>query len=144
MPPYPHSIRSYKDKDQKTVIDLWTICSLIRPWNDPVKDIERKKSVQPDLFVVLEVLNRIVATAMAGYDGHRGSVYYVAVHPEFQGQGYGRAIMTYVEALLTDIGCPKSHILVRSSNAFVSNFYQSLDYMSDDVILYGKRLIPDD
>lgn len=144
MPPYPHRIRPYEDKDQRSVVDLWTICSLVRPWNDPAKDIERKKQVQPELFLVLEVLDRIVATAMAGYDGHRGSVYYLAVHPEFQGKGYGRSLMSAVETLLEDMGCPKVNILIRNSNIYVSEFYESLDYVKGDTVLFGKRLIDDD
>ena len=70
--------------DQKAVIDLWRCTNLLRPWNDPVKDIARKYKFQPELFIVGEVDRRVVASAMIGYDGHRGSIYYFAVDPEFQ------------------------------------------------------------
>ena len=69
----------YAPSEQAEVIALWKRCGLTRPWNDPVKDIERKLTEQPELFLVGRLEGRIVASAMAGYDGHRGWVNYLAV-----------------------------------------------------------------
>ena len=90
-------IRSFKEVDRNSVILLWQSCELTRPWNDPHKDIDRKINFQPELFLVGEINEEIVATAMAGYDGHRGSVFYLAVTPSLQGQGYGRVLMNHIE-----------------------------------------------
>lgn len=69
-------IRPFRLADEKAVIDLWNLCNLVRPWNDPAKDIQRKLKVNPELFLVGIVVGpgeeKIVATAMAGYEGHRG------------------------------------------------------------------------
>jgi ribosomal protein S18 acetylase RimI-like enzyme len=136
-------IREFSKKDTKAVIALWHECGLIRPWNDPVKDIERKFSFQPELFLVGEIDNAVIATAMAGYDGHRGSVFYLAVSVNKQKSGYGKQLMDRIEALLIEKGCPKLNIVVRSSNYQVLDFYSSLDYLPDEVASIGKRLIPD-
>jgi ribosomal protein S18 acetylase RimI-like enzyme len=100
-------IRKFEEADRESIIALWKACELTRSWNDPNKDIDRKVQYQPDMFFVGEVNSQIVASAMAGYDGHRGSVFYLAVSPIEQGKGYGKALMSHIENTLTSMGCPK-------------------------------------
>ena len=139
-----YKIRPFKSADQVAVIDLWKICKLIRPWNSPEKDIQRKLDVQSDLFLVLEINKNIFGSVMAAYDGHRGVVNYLAVHPSYQKKGFGKLIMEYVEAELIRRGCPKINLLVRSDNHIVSDFYNKLLYQEqNDIKVFGKRLIPD-
>ncbi|WP_347331625.1 GNAT family acetyltransferase [Marinimicrobium locisalis] len=136
-------IRLFKEQDREPVISLWRACGLTRPWNDPDSDISRKLAVQPELFFVGEIESKVVASAMAGYDGHRGSVFYLAVSSEYQNRGFGRLLMQTVEDALKSLGCPKLNIVVRSSNEAVLDFYRHLGYTPDDVVSVGKRLIPD-
>ncbi len=136
-------IRIFTEEDRRDVIALWEACDLTRPWNDPNKDIDRKVEFQPDLFFVGEIDSKIVGSAMAGYDGHRGSVFYLAVSPDLQGQSHGEALMAHVERALENLGCPKLNIVVRSSNDRALGFYRRLSYATDDVVSVGKRLIPD-
>lgn len=136
-------IRSFGESDTAAVIALWRACELTRAWNDPAKDIMRKLSVSPELFLVGEVAGRLMASAMVGYDGHRGWINYLAVHPEFRRQGHGAVLMGRAEQALLDLGCPKLNLQVRSSNAGVITFYRALGYLPDDVVSLGKRLIPD-
>ena len=79
--------RLFSSKDKQSVLELWKTCNLIVSWNDPEKDILRKLSVRDDLFILAEINKKIIATAMGGYDGHRGYIYYLAVLPEFQKKG---------------------------------------------------------
>lgn len=136
--------RSFTEADRKDIIALWKACGLTRPWNDPDKDISRKLTVKPELFFVGELDGKVMASAMAGYDGHRGSVFYLAVSPEYQRRGFGKLMMQHIEVALTAMGCPKLNIVVRSSNDEVLEFYGLLGYGVDDVLSLGKRLIADD
>jgi ribosomal protein S18 acetylase RimI-like enzyme len=136
-------IRAFELSDQEPVIRLWERCGLTRPWNDPRKDIARKLTVQPELFLVGVCGIEIVATAMVGFDGHRGWVNYLAVAPEHQGKSYGRQMMRHAEHLLRERGCPKLNLQVRSSNTKALAFYRSLGYVQDDVLSFGRRLIDD-
>ncbi len=133
-------IRPFEPADEDAVVALWGRCGLTRPWNDPRKDIRRKLAVRPDLFLVGVEGGEVVATAMAGYDGHRGWVYYLGVAPEHRHMGYGRAIMAEVERLLLAEGCPKINLQVRTTNREVIEFYRRLGYAVDDVASLGKRL----
>ncbi|TLX56014.1 GNAT family acetyltransferase [Stutzerimonas nosocomialis] len=137
------NIRPYHPADEDAVVQLWEDCGLTRPWNDPHKDIARKLTQQPELFLVGEVAGELMASAMAGYDGHRGSVHYLAVAPAYQAQGHGRQMLEAVEQRLFALGCPKLNLLVRTSNERTLAFYRSLGYGTDDVFSLGKRLIPD-
>lgn len=137
-------IRSYRPADEADIIALWQACGLTRPWNDPKKDIARKLTEQPELFLVGEDDGgRPVASAMVGFDGHRGWVYYLAVDPAQQRLGWGRALMARAEQLLVERGCPKINLLVRKGNDAVLGFYDSLGYAQDEAVSLGKRLIPD-
>jgi ribosomal protein S18 acetylase RimI-like enzyme len=136
-------IRPFEPTDESAVVCLWERCGLVRPWNDPHRDIARKLSEQPELFLVGHNGDEVIATAMAGFDGHRGWVYYIAVAPEYQKRAYGRKLMQEVERLLGERGCPKVNLLVRTSNKEVIEFYRRLGYVQDDVVSLGRRLIED-
>src|SRR5579872_2240312 len=120
--------------DEEAVIAIWRACDLLRPVNDPHKDIRRKMKMRPDLFLVGILDDRIVATVMAGYEGHRGWLNYLAVLPEFQRQGLARMIVEEAERLLQAAGCAKINLQVRSSNKDVIEFYRRIGYAVDDVI----------
>ena len=137
-------VRVFTPTDTDAVVQLWKDCGLTRPWNDPYKDIERKRSVSPDLFWVGEDANgQIMAAVMVGYDGHRGWINYLAVHPTCQRQGHARRLMERAQQLLAERGCPKLNLQVREGNEAVIAFYESLGYSNDKTVSLGKRLIAD-
>jgi len=136
-------VRGFRKSDQKEVIQLWKECGLVVPWNNPQRDIERKLAMQSELFLVGVQKDKIIATAMAGYDGHRGWVYYLAVKPQYQQKEIGKQIMKEAETRLLELGCPKLNIMVRSTNLDVINFYKAIGYKVDAVTNMGKRLEPD-
>jgi ribosomal protein S18 acetylase RimI-like enzyme len=137
-------IREYRPADEPSVIRLWTECGLTRHWNDPHKDVLRKLSVQPEHFLVGLIDGSVVATLMAGFDGHRGWVNYLAVAEKHRRQGHGRTLMERVEKDLEARGCPKLNLQIRDANAAVMAFYEKLGYARDQTIVLGKRLIPDE
>ena len=151
-------IRPFEEADRPAVVDLWRRVGLYRPWNDPDRDIDRKLADSPwGMLVGVEAAapaeaprpagECVIATMMVGYDGHRGSVFYLAVDPAHQGQGLGTALMDHAEAMLLERGCPKAHASVRASNHSVIGFYEARGYQVEDsshAITLGRRLIHDD
>lgn len=137
-------VRSYCESDKEDVIQLWEECGLVVPWNNPQRDIERKLSVQSELFLIGVLNNKIIATAMVGYEGHRGWVNYLAVKPKFQRQGVGKQMMEEAERRLLKLGCPKLQVQIRNTNDGVIKFYRKLGYLQDEVVNLGKRLIFDE
>ena len=139
----PLFIRPFQTEDEASVVSLWQLCELTVPWNNPYKDIARKLKVQPELFLVGMLDSLLIATVMGGYDGHRGWINYLAVHPDFQGQGYAQQVMENVESELRKRGCPKINLQIRSGNTRVMNFYQKLGFTDDQALNMGKRLEED-
>ena len=137
------NIKPYHPDNQQAVINIWQACNLVVAWNDPVKDIQRKMLVDPDLFLIGELSEDIVATVMGGYEGHRGWINSLAVSPEHQRKGYARAMMQQVEVLILQKGSPKINLQVRSNNIDVIHFYQAIGYDIENAVGLGKRLIPD-
>ncbi len=137
-------IRAYKSTDENAVIDLWRRCGVLAPQNNPLVDIQRKLDDSPELFLVGTLDSELIATVMAGYEGHRGCVNYLAVAPHLQKRGYGRQLMAHVETLFRAQGCPKINLLVRTTNKPVIAFYQRLGFSCDDVVSMGKRLTTDE
>ena len=133
-------IRSYRESDQEAVVQLWRDCGLVTPWNDPVKDVQRKLRIQRDMFLVGILGSQLVATVMAGYEGHRGWINYLAVALDGRKRGFGRRLMEEAEARLKALGCPKINLQIRSSNADVIEFYETIGFSTDDVVSMGKRL----
>ena len=137
-------IRPFDLSDENGVVQLWTDCGLVVPWNDPHRDIRRKLKVRPDLFLVGRSDGRIIATVMAGYDGHRGWINYLAVSPHHRRAGVGKRMMKEAEDRLRAAGCPKINLQVRSTNAGVIEFYKKIGFTTDDVASLGKRLESDE
>ncbi|VXD02188.1 Acetyltransferase YpeA [Pseudomonas sp. 8Z] len=137
-------IRPFQPADEAAIVALWQRCDLIRPWNDPYKDIQRKLKVQPELFLVGEREGQLVASAMAGYEGHRGWINYLAVCPEQRRQGLARQLINHIEEKMLALGCPKLGLLVRNSNPDALAFYERLGFQVDAAVSLGKRLISDE
>ena len=102
------------------------MCELTVPWNNPHKDIARKLQVQPELFLVGILDSNLIATVMGGYDGHRGWIIFLAVHPDFRENGYGQKIMNSVETKIREMGCPKNNLQIRTGNDKIAFSYQNL------------------
>ena len=136
-------VRAFRRSDQDQVVSLWRAVFPDAPRrNDPVLDIQRKLTVQPDLFLVADRSGEVAGTCVAGFDGHRGWVHLVAVDPEMRRQGIGSALIQRAETLLAELGCPKLNLRVRASTPEAVPFYRSLGFQVEDRISMGKVLSP--
>ena len=113
---------------------------LIVPQNDPVMEIYEKIGFQPDLFFVGIYDKVLIGSVMVGYDGHRGWIYYLAVHPGHRRRGFGKKLMNHAAKELSDMGCSKINVQIRKYNSMVIDFYKKLGYTDDHVISLGKRI----
>ena len=134
-------IRPYRMDDELEVIQLWKKVFPETPLhNDPLRDIQSKLKIQPGLFLVAENDRLLVGTAMAGYDGHRGWIYYLAVDPAYRRNGIGTALMKKAEGLLAQMSCPKLNLQIRADNSDLQAFYEKLGYSVEERISMGKQL----
>ncbi len=134
--------RPVQDTEVAGVIALWDTCGLTRPWNDPDKDIAFARSGPASDLLVMVDNKTVIASVMVGHDGHRGIVYYVATHPDFQRKGLGAAAMRAAESWLTQRGVWKLNLLVRAENQAVRSFYEKLGYEVEPRLCMARKLIP--
>jgi len=110
------------------------------PWNRADAAIPAKMKVQPDLLLVAVEDGTVAGSIMAGYDGHRGWLYAVAVLKTHQRRGIGAALVREAELRLQALGCTKVNLQVRSTNASVVGFYKELGYAVEERVSLGKCL----
>ncbi len=134
------AFRDIRDGDVEAVVALWQACGLARAWNDPYKDISFARQSGNSTVLVHARDTRIMATVMAGHDGHRGMLYYVAVDPDCRRQGLGKAAVRAAEGWLAERGVWKVNLLVRAENAAVKGFYESLGYEVNPVLCMARRI----
>ena len=132
--------REMTASDTEAVIALWQACGLTRPWNDPGQDIAFALTGSASTGIVGVSDGALVASVLVGHDGHRGSVYYVSVHPAHRGRGFGGDIMNAAEDWLRSQGVWKLNLLVRRENGDVLKFYDALGYADQECVSLGKRL----
>ena len=137
-------ISEFMDDQIDHVIALWEKCGLTHSWHNPEKDIARKNSDQNGKFLIGQIDGVLMASIMIGYDGHRGSINYLAVDLDHLGAGFGKILMAEAKRLLTSIGYPKINFCVKTDNDKVVEFYHQLGYAIEPVHLLGKCLIEDD
>jgi hypothetical protein len=141
----PIRIRLVAPADAEAVVALWRVVfpeygDPTRPQRSPAAAVARKLAFGDGLFWLAEREGRLVGTAMAGYDGHRGWLYSVGVHPEARGGGIARRLVAEAERSLAAVGCPKVNLQVLGANAAAQAFWRSVGYAEDGVVSFGKRL----
>lgn len=123
------------------VIALWEVVfGYESAHNSPCLVIDKKIATGDQLFFVAISSTAVVGTIMAGYDGHRGWIYSVAVHPEHRKQGIGSGLVSHAERALAERGCMKINLQIMEGNEDVAAFYSSLGYSVEKRVSMGKRI----
>jgi ribosomal protein S18 acetylase RimI-like enzyme len=134
-------IRAYREADFRGIDALWREAfPNDPPWNQAKSAIPEKAAFQPDLLFVAVEGDEVAGSIMAGYDGHRGWLYAVAIHAQHRRTGLGTALVRRAEEALRALGCGKINLQVRSTNAAVVKFYQHLGYTIEDRVSLGRRI----
>lgn len=139
------AIRPVHDGDEEVLVALWRevfpeYADPTRPQRDPSASIRRKLAFGDGLFWLAERDGAVVGSAMAGYDGHRGWIYSLGVHPSRRGQGIGRALVAHVERELRALGCPKINLQVLDAKDGSIAFWRAVGYVQDPVVSFGRRI----
>lgn len=128
-------------KHRNQVVDLWqNVFGYEASHNLPEVVINKKIQNKDGLFFVAQKDQKVIGTVMAGYDGHRGWIYSIAVHPEYQKQGIGSDLLSYTQCKLEDLGCLKVNLQIMEGNEAVQKIYSSNGYSVEQRISLGKKL----
>jgi len=135
-------IKAFDNKEhRKQVIDIWTSVFDYRdPRNDPSLVIDKKLAVDDRLFFTAVKNGKVIGTIMAGYDGHRGWIYSLAVIPEKRRNKVGTRLLEHAENELGKLGCVKINLQINEYNEIVKEFYLKNGYAVEERISMGKEI----
>jgi len=133
-------VGSATDADRAAVIALWQAAGLTRLWNDPGADFDLALGNPTSTVLLAREGEALVGSVMAGFDGHRGWVYYLATDPDHLKRGVGRMLMAAAEGWLRQLGCPRIRLMVRGENLAARGFYRAIGYDDQDVVTLGRTL----
>ena len=132
------NIRKFRDSDKTAIISLWqNVFPDDPPHNEPSRVINMKLAVD-DLIIIAESGGELIGACMAGYDGHRGWLYAVAVAPSQRRKGIGEKLVKFAMQTLKQLGCIKVNLQIRSTNIEVAAFYKSLGFSAEDRLSMGR------
>ncbi len=134
------AVREATAGDAAPVIALWHACELTRPWNDPQADFDRALAFAGSTIWLAEDAGGVIGTAMTGFDGHRGWIYYLATAPARRGQGIATCLVEACCDWLRDRGCPKVELMVRESNQAAAAYYARIGWERQPVQVFARWL----
>lgn len=136
-------VREFSPGDADAVAALWRrVFDEHARWRAPEAVFARRRTRQRELFLVATLDGAVVGTTLAGYDGHRGWLYRVAVVPGHERRGIGRALVREAELRLRQLGCGKINLQIEGANRDVVAFYERLGFTVEDRVSMGKG-VPD-
>jgi ribosomal protein S18 acetylase RimI-like enzyme len=138
-----YEITAFDDNTHREkVISLWkAVFGYETSHNAPAIVIDKKFEFNDGLFFVAVDNDNVSGTVMAGYDGHRGWIYSIAVSPDYRKKGLGSALLSFAEKRLSEKGCMKINLQIMKGNEPVEAFYLSNGYQTEKRISMGKRLV---
>jgi ribosomal protein S18 acetylase RimI-like enzyme len=136
------NIVAYRPEHFAGIAALWRACFPDDPPRNRAEAAIPAKLAQDDglLFVAEGAEDEVLGTVMAGYDGHRGWLYAVAVAPAQRQRGIGRALVEHACAALAARGCGKVNLQVRDGNEHVLAFYEQLGFAREPRVSLGRVL----
>lgn len=130
-----------KEKHREQVVALWKdVFGYKTARNDPGFVIDKKIVMEDGLFFVATHPEGLLGTVMAGYDGHRGWIYSLAVHPGHRQKGIASLLLSHAEKRLVSLGCVKINLQILKDNEDVQRFYRANGYALEDRISMGKQI----
>ena len=128
------------DNHVESLAALWTnVFGYDAPRHEPNLVIKKKIAVDDMIFLAVDE-SQVVGSIMAGYDGHRGWIYLLAVSPNHRNKGFGTALLRHAESVLIDLGCIKINLQILEDNKRGVDFYKNNGYEKEPRISMGKIL----
>ena len=133
-------VRDLTAEDGDRVRTFWLACGIrIRPGDDD-RSLAAFSARNPGLVIVAEDRGRIIGTALAGWDGRRGWLYHVAVHPDERRRGIATSLVRTVEERLRERGCPKVNLIVWEGEERAMAFWTAIGYVREKTVEFAKVL----
>ena len=126
------SIRQASLSDIEGIMALWRYSEATPSVTDTVDGLRRAMS-EPSLCLLVAEVNGTLAGSIIGtFDGWRGNLYRLAVHPQLRRRGIARALVHQVERWLTERGARRITALVEKDHASAVGLWEAAGYQLDE------------
>ena len=133
------SIRACRLEDIQSVLELWRQADATPGVTDIDDDVRRAIADSPAHVLVAEVGGRVVGSVIGTFNGWRGNIYRLAVHPDHRRQGVARALVAEVEKRLAQQGAKRITALVEKDHPWAMTFWEAVGYRVDERIVRRVR-----
>jgi ribosomal protein S18 acetylase RimI-like enzyme len=133
------SIRACRLEDIEVVLELWRQAEATPSETDTAENLRRAVAESPAHVLVAEVGGRLVGSIIGAFDGWRGNIYRLAVHPDYRRQGIARALVAAVEKKLAERGAKRITALVEKDHSWAMSFWEAVGYRTDERIVRRVR-----
>jgi RimJ/RimL family protein N-acetyltransferase len=134
-------IRDCGLEDVRAVLELWRQADATPSVTDNPDDLRRAVADSPAHVLLAEVQGRIIGSIIGTFDGWRGNIYRMAVHPDYRRQGVARALVAEVEKRLATQGARRVTALVEKEHGWAADFWQAVGYGRDHRIARHVRTL---
>jgi ribosomal protein S18 acetylase RimI-like enzyme len=135
------SLRACRLKEIDRVLELWRQADATPSVTDTAEDLRRAIQNSPAIILVAEIENRLIGSIIGTFDGWRGNIYRLAVHPDCRRQGVARALVAEVEKRLTQQGARRVTALVEKAHPKAMGFWEAVGYPVDERIVRRVRTL---
>jgi ribosomal protein S18 acetylase RimI-like enzyme len=133
------SIRDARLEDVEAVLELWRAAEATPGITDTSADLRRAIADSPATVLLAEADGRLVGSIIGTFDGWRGNIYRLAVHPDSRRWGVARALLAEVEKRLSAQGVKRVTALVEKAHPRAMGFWEAVGYRLDERIVRRVR-----